>query len=134
MKKIIILLILSLFMVTGCSYNEVESKMISVKDVNDIIENFENEENTFIVDVRELNEYEEGHLINSINIPLSIIGSINDIPEINKDSKIIVYCRSGNRSKSAQSRLNSLGYTNVYDMGGILDWPYTVYKDSDVEG
>ena len=70
MKKIIILLILSLFMVTGCSYNEVESKMISVKDVNDIIENFENEENTFIVDVRELDEYEEGHIINSINIPL----------------------------------------------------------------
>ena len=134
MKKIIILLILSLFMVTGCSYNEVESKMISVKDVNDIIENFENEENTFIVDVRELNEYEEGHLINSINIPLSIIGSINDVPEINKDSKIIVYCRSGNRSKSAQARLNSMGYTNVYDMSGILDWPYTVYKDSDVEG
>lgn len=108
--------------------------MISTKEVNDIVENFENEEDTFIIDVRELDEYEEGHIINSINIPLSIIGSINDVPEINKDSKIIVYCRSGNRSKSAQARLNSMGYTNVYDMGGILDWPYTVYKDSDVEG
>ena len=133
MKKIIILLILSLFMITGCSYNEVESKMISTKEVNDIVENFENEEDTFIIDVRELDEYEEGHIINYINIPLSIIGSISDIPEINKDSKIIVYCRSGNRSKSAQSRLNSLGYTNVYDMGGILDWSYDVVQSTDIE-
>ena len=107
--------------------------MISTKEVNDIVENFENEEDAFIIDVRELDEYEEGHIINSINIPLSIIGSISDIPEINKDSKIIVYCRSGNRSKSAQSRLNSLGYTNVYDMGGILDWPYDVVQSTDIE-
>lgn len=133
MKKIIILLILSLFMVTGCSYNEVESKMISTKEVNDIVENFENEEDTFIIDVRELNEYEEGHLINSINIPLSIIESINDVPEISKDSKIIVYCRSGSRSKSAQTRLINMGYTNVYDMGGILDWPYDVVTGSNIE-
>lgn len=133
MKKLIIIVILSLFMITGCSYDTEENKIISVDDVNNIIENYENVENTFIIDVRELNEYEEGHLINSINIPLSVIGNINDVPEIGKDSKIIVYCRSGNRSKTAQARLNSLGYTEVYDMGGILDWPYDVVKGLGLE-
>ena len=45
---------------------------------------------------------------------------------ISKDAKIIIYCRSGNRSKAAQERLNDMGYTNVYDMGGITNWPYDI--------
>lgn len=104
--------------------------MIGFEDVNNIIENYSNLENTFIIDVREEDEFNQGHLINSYNIPLSKINGIEYSDEINKDSKIIVYCRSGNRSKLAQEKLNELGYRNVYDMGGIINWPYDVVKES----
>ena len=87
------------------------------------------EDNVFIVDVREKDEYEEGHLSFSINVPLSNIESIENIESIKKNSKIIVYCRSGNRSKTAQMRLIDMGYTEVYDMGGILDWTYELVVD-----
>ena len=129
MKKLIVLIILVVFFMTGCSTEVTESKMISVNEVNRIIENFENEENVIIIDVREVDEYEEGHLINSYNVPLSRIDDIKNVENIALDSKIIVYCRSGNRSKTAQTRLEELGYTNVYDMGGISSWPYDVVTD-----
>ena len=129
MKKLIVLMILVVFFMTGCSTEVMESKMISVNEVNRIIENFENEENVIIIDVREVDEYEEGHLINSYNVPLSRIDDIKNVENIALDSKIIVYCRSGNRSKTAQTRLEELGYTNVYDMGGISSWPYDVVTD-----
>lgn len=125
MKKIIILLVMILILVTGCGTVKEERKMISYEDVNAIIENYENLENVYIIDVREEDEFESGHLINSYNIPLSRLDDIEN-ENISKDSKIIIYCRSGNRSKTAQERLNSLGYTNVYDMGGIVNWPYDV--------
>lgn len=125
MKKIIILLVMILILVTGCGTVKEERKMISYEDVNGIIENYENLENVYIIDVREEDEFESGHLINSYNIPLSRLDDIEN-ENISKDSKIIIYCRSGNRSKTAQERLNSMGYTNVYDMGGIVNWPYDV--------
>ena len=111
--------------ITGCSSKGEEMKTISYEEVNGIIENYENLEHVYIIDVREEDEYEEGHLINSYNIPLSRLEDINN-ENISKDAKIIIYCRSGNRSKTAQSRLMEMGYTNVLDMGGILDWPYDV--------
>ena len=118
MKKIIIIVILCLFMVTGCSYNEVESKMISVKDVNDIIENFENEEDTFIVDVRELNEYEEGHLNGAINIPTYDLYREASRKLTDKDAIIIAYCTVGVRSENAINILRKMGYKNLYHLDG----------------
>lgn len=125
MKKIVILLVMILFLITGCGTVKEERKMISYEEVNGIIENYENLEHVYIIDVREEDEYEEGHLINSYNIPLSRLEDINN-ENISKDAKIIIYCRSGNRSKTAQERLNNMGYTNVYDMGGITNWPYDI--------
>jgi rhodanese-related sulfurtransferase len=125
MKKLVILLFMILILVTGCGNVKEERKLISYEEVNEIIENFENLERVYIIDVREEDEYESGHLINSYNIPLSRLDDIEN-ENISKDSKIIIYCRSGNRSKTAQERLNSMGYTNVYDMGGIVNWPYDV--------
>ena len=125
MKKIVILLVMILLLVTGCGTVKEERKMISYEEVNGIIENYENLEHVYIIDVREEDEYEEGHLINSYNIPLSRLEDINN-ENISKDAKIIIYCRSGNRSKTAQDRLNNMGYTNVYDMGGITNWPYDI--------
>lgn len=125
MNKIFILLIVVLFFVTGCGSVKEERKIISYDDVNTIIDDYNELENVYIIDVREEDEYDDGHLINAYNIPLSRLDSIKN-EDISIDSKIIVYCRSGNRSKSAQDMLNEMGYTNVYDMGGIMNWPYDV--------
>lgn len=117
-----------LVFVTGCGVEE--KGMISVEEVNEIVENYENYDNVYVLDVREVDEYESGHLKNSINIPL---GSLTTI-DYDKSSKLIVYCKSGNRSKTAKELLEKLGYTNVYDMGGINNWPYVIEQDFDVIG
>jgi len=78
-----------------------------------------------ILDVREQDEYDSGHIPGAVLLP---VGSIDEdtaaevIPE--KDSTVLVYCRSGNRSKTASSALAELGYTNIYEFGGINTWPY----------
>ena len=123
MKKIVILMMLLCVVFTGCSTKEsVSGKMISVNDVKGIIDNYKEYPNVYIIDVREKEEYETGHLKNSINIPLSILSTI----ELDKEAKIVVYCQSGRRSALALSQLKELGYKNVYDMGGINNWPYDV--------
>lgn len=94
--------------------------MISVREVKDLVDNLDEEENVVIIDVRTVEEYKEGHIAGSINLPLDIISNI----DVSKDKKIIVYCRSGRRSNLAAIELIGLGYENVYDMGGINDWPY----------
>ena len=78
-----------------------------------------------ILDVRERDEYDSGHIPGSVLLP---VGTIDEdtaaevIPET--DSTVLVYCRSGNRSKTASSALADLGYTNIYEFGGINTWPY----------
>jgi len=82
-----------------------------------------------IVDVRAESEYREGHIPDAILIPESVIKerAQEDLP--GKDRTIIVYCRSGVRSARAARALVELGYTRVYDIGGILDWPYQTVID-----
>ena len=77
-----------------------------------------------IVDVREADELEEGYIDGSILVPLSIFDS--EAPRLLKDknAQYLVYCRSGRRSAIACRILDSLGYKNVYDFGGIIDWPF----------
>ncbi|MFT9497131.1 rhodanese-like domain-containing protein [Anaerosolibacter sp.] len=79
-----------------------------------------------LLDVRTTEEYKEKHISQSVLIPLDELqGKIEkSIP--NKDQEIIIYCRSGNRSKTASTMLLKMGYENVYDLGGIIDWPYGV--------
>lgn len=73
-----------------------------------------------LVDVRTPEEYAEGHIANSVNIPLQELTSrLNEIPH---DTPVILYCRSGNRSNQALNLLVGEGYANLYDMGGIIDW------------
>lgn len=80
--------------------------------------------NVTIVDVRTEDEYNQGHVPGAILIPLQTIG--DEMPEQlpEKDASLIVYCRSGVRSKQASDKLVALGYTSIYDMGGIIDWTY----------
>ncbi|WDV44978.1 rhodanese-like domain-containing protein [Clostridiaceae bacterium M8S5] len=81
-----------------------------------------------LLDVRNSWEYEQGHIPNSILLPMYQIEDEVETLIPDKDTKIIVYCRSGRRSKLSANKLISMGYTNVYDMGGILDWPYEIVK------
>ena len=83
----------------------------------------EEETDYIILDVRTQEEYEDRHIPDAVCIPNETIGSA-EIPELpDKDQLILVYCRSGNRSKQAAEKLVSLGYTNVVEFGGINSWP-----------
>ena len=132
MKKILILMILSCILVTGCSsdieentVNNTYIEMITTNEVKKIIDNYEEYSDTVIVDVRTIDEYESGHLKGAVNVPVSEIKNI----DISKDKKIVVYCRSGSRSNTAAKELIKLGYEKVYDMGGINDWKFELVED-----
>lgn len=83
-----------------------------------------------ILDVRTQSEFEEKHIEGAVLIPNETIdvknGKLKELPDL--DAEILVYCRSGNRSAQAAKKLIEIGYTNVFDFGGINDWPYDVVK------
>lgn len=79
-----------------------------------------------IVDVRTEAEFKSGHIANAILIPNESIGKTRPVLLPDLDAEILVYCRSGNRSAQAAKKLIALGYTKVYDFGGITSWPYEV--------
>ncbi len=85
-------------------------------------------EELIIVDVRTASEFSQGHIPDAILIPNETIGSTPPAELPDKEALILVYCRSGNRSAQAARKLVSMGYLNVYDFGGILDWPYEVVR------
>ena len=82
-----------------------------------------------VVDVRTREEHESGHIENAVLVPTESIGS--EMPEAlpDKEATLLIYCRSGRRSKEAAQKLLSLGYQNVYDFGGVIDWPYELVKE-----
>lgn len=80
-----------------------------------------------VLDVREQEEYDQGHIPGAVLLPVGEItqeSASAAVPE--KDTVVLVYCRSGNRSKAAANELSQLGYTQVYEFGGIQDWPYEI--------
>lgn len=101
-------------------------KHVSMDDIVDIMK--END-NYIILDVRTIDEYNSGHIPNAICIPNESIGSdiVSELP--NKEQLILVYCRSGNRSKQAVEKLKELGYTNLIEFGGIVDWKGEIVKE-----
>ena len=82
-----------------------------------------------VVDVRTREEYDGGHIENAVLVPNESIGS--EMPEAlpDKEATLLVYCRSGRRSKDAAQKLLDLGYQSVYDFGGVIDWPYELVKE-----
>ena len=86
----------------------------------------DSEEGYVILDVRTQAEYDEGHIPGAVVIPNTEIESRAEEELPDKDQLILVYCRSGRRSKNAAGILAELGYTNIREFGGILDWPYAV--------
>ena len=85
-------------------------------------------EEHIILDTREQDEFDEGHIPGAILIPYTEIENKAEEMLPDKDAQILVYCRSGRRSKIAAESLAKLGYTNVKEFGGIIDWPYEVVK------
>ena len=120
MKKIIPFL-MALLLLAGCGAQSEESAYRQV-NAEEAATMMEEESSYIILDVRTTEEYSEKHIPGAINIPNETIGT-EDIPELpDKEQLILVYCRSGNRSKQASEKLVKLGYTNIVEFGGINDW------------
>ena len=120
MKKIIPFL-MALLLLAGCGAQSEESTYRQV-NAEEAAAMMEEESSYIILDVRTAQEYSEKHIPGAINIPNETIGS-EDIPELpDKEQLILVYCRSGNRSKQASEKLVKQGYTNIVEFGGINDW------------
>ena len=121
MKQILPIL-LSLLLLTGCGGNSADGyQQISRDEAKEMMDTQE----VIIWDVREQDEYDSGHIPGSVLLPVGTIDETTAaevIPE--KDSTVLVYCRSGNRSKTASAALAELGYTDIYEFGGINSWPY----------
>ena len=122
MKRMIPLL-LSLLLLTGCGGNAADGayQQITQEEAKEMMDSQE----VVILDVREQDEYDGGHIPGAVLLPVSTINeetAAGVIPD--KDATVLVYCRSGNRSKTASSVLADLGYTNIYEFGGINTWPY----------
>ncbi len=127
MKKLLYIILAVVLLLSGCggADNGNTYQQISQEEAKEMMGSQE----LIILDVREQSEYDSGHIPGAVLLP---VGSIDQdtaaavIPD--KDSTVLVYCRSGNRSKTASSALAELGYTAVYEFGGINTWPYEIVK------
>ncbi|MDF2589255.1 MAG: Rhodanese domain protein [Anaerocolumna sp.] len=123
----ILLLLLILTTLNGCSTKNKSSDLtyskITSEEANEMMED---DNSITILDVRTAEEYNSGHIEGAINIPdTEIVDKALELLD-DKTDTILVYCRSGRRSALAAANLVKLGYTNVYDFGGIIDWEYDI--------
>ncbi|MDI9518603.1 MAG: rhodanese-like domain-containing protein [Erysipelotrichaceae bacterium] len=123
MKRIIVIMgILS--MLLGCLKTNKNINVINAESAYELMQT----EEVIVLDVRTTDEFNSGHIENAINLDVSNIKNemLDVLPD--KDAKILIYCRSGNRSYQAALKLDKLGYTNIYDFGGLNTWPYEIVK------
>ena len=128
MKKIkrVLPIILSTLLLTACAPgNSLGYKQITMSEA---VKMMETEKNYIILDVRRADEFAEGHIPGAINVPNEEIGTaeIAELPD--KSQLILVYCRSGRRSKEASEKLVKLGYTGIVEFGGIQDYEGEIQK------
>lgn len=126
MKRIRIALLAGLLLL-GCGTAQ-EAHSYRQIDAETAIEWMERETNYVLLDVRTQQEYDDGHIPGAICIPNETIKDEKPDALPDKEQMIFVYCRSGNRSKQAAGKLAALGYTNVVEFGGIIDWPGEVTR------
>ena len=129
MKKLLFLL-LAVMLLTACGQTkendqEAACMNITAEEAKQIMDS---EEGYIILDARTQEEYDQGHIPGAIVISHEEIAEKAEEVLTDKDQLILVYCRSGRRSKIAAEALVELGYTNIKEFGGIIDWPYEVEK------
>lgn len=131
MKKLgglilMLLISLSLFSLCGCNgEGDVTYEQLTATEAKAIMDT---EKDYIIIDARTEEEFSEGHIEGAVLIPEYEIAAKAESLLPDKDALILVYCRSGRRSKIASEELVRLGYTNVKEFGGILDWPYEIVE------
>ena len=125
MKRILPVILMTVILLTGCGGGAAEAQpsyqQISQEEAKEMMDTQE----VIILDVREQEEYDGGHIPGAVLLPVGTIAedtAAEVIPD--QDDTVLVYCRSGNRSKTAAAALAQLGYTQVYEFGGINTWPY----------
>jgi len=131
MKRMIPTLLFLTLTLTGCAVSAPapESNTYRQITMQEAVEMMEKEVNYIILDVRTEQEYAAGHIPGAMLIPNETINTA-EIPQLpDKDQLIMVYCRSGNRSKQASDKLVRLGYTNIVEFGGINSWPGEIVTD-----
>ena len=141
MKKIAVCFLLLALCLSSCSPGIVKAQTTEVKSASGegyeritqerAREMMSQNPDCVILDVRRQDEFDSGHIPGAVCIPNESIGSTppEGLPDL--DQMILVYCRSGNRSKQASKKLADMGYTNVYEFGGIIDWTGETVKRGD---
>ena len=130
MKKLFILFAFVFMLLPACGQT-IENKQeavyvnITAEEAKKIMDSGEEH---IILDTREQDEFDEGHIPGAILIPYTEIENKAEAMLPDKDKLILVYCRSGRRSKIAAESLSKLGYTNIKEFGGIIDWTYEIEK------
>ena len=120
MKRIILILLAALLCLTCCSAEEkMTYRQISQEEAKQMMAR---DDGHIIVDVRRQDEYDTGHIPGAILVPNESIGEEQPEQLPDKDQIILIYCRSGRRSKEAAQKLANMGFINIYEFGGIIDW------------
>ena len=127
MKKIV-LLVLTILLITACGQQNQDTQEAVYMNITaqEAKELMDTQTGYIILDTRTQEEYDQGHIPGAILIPYDEVLEKAEGILTEKDQLILVYCRSGRRSKIAAEALVELGYTNIREFGGILDWPYEV--------
>ena len=126
MKKSFILVLLAVLLLAGCGKQTGKTQEAALMNITaeEAKKLMDSESGYVILDVRTEQEYAEGHIPGAILIPDYEISEKAESVLTDKDQLILVYCRSGRRSKNAAAQLEEMGYTRIREFGGILDWPY----------
>ena len=127
MKRILVLISAMLLVLTGCGGTTVENtyQQITQEAAKEMMDT----QDVVVLDVREQYEFDAGHIPGAVLLPVGSITKDSAAAVIeDPDTVVLVYCRSGNRSKTASQALADIGYTNIYEFGGINTWPYEIEK------
>ena len=130
MRKIKKLLpfVLSIMLFSSCTSSGGSSNSYRQISMGEAVKMMKDEKNYIILDVRRPDEFAEGHLPGAVNVANEDILDVEPAELPDKNQTIYVYCRSGNRSRQAAAKLAKMGYTNIIEFGGIIDWNGDVEK------
>lgn len=124
LKRILPMLLAMIFVLSGCGESDdgLQDYIYENISMSEGIDRMKSDKDYILLDVRRADEFEAGHIPGAVNLPNEEIGT-EEIPSLpDKAQTIYIYCRSGNRSRQAADKLLALGYTNIIEFGGIIDY------------